>query len=127
MTQRSSSQYETSSMTKSHSREIVSEEEVEKALNYLRDSAHELGQLTTDARFAESWVKVVKAMAMKAVEGPVNAQEREAMASEEVKLAFKEEARTAGELAKAKALREAAAMKCEIWRTQQATWRAMKI
>jgi hypothetical protein len=112
--------------------QIVTEAEVEKALNYLRDSATEIGKLTTDARFAESWVKVVKAVAMKESKklpdhAQVNAQEREALASKEYELAIREEARTAGELAKAKALREAAAMKIEVWRTQSSNWRSMKI
>ncbi len=106
---------------------IVTEDQVHQALNELQKGAHELGQLTTDARFAESWVKVVKAVAMKSVEGAVNAQEREALASKEYELAIREEARTAGELAKAKALREAAAMKIEVWRTQSSNWRSMKI
>ena len=112
----------------SRSETIVTEDSVQKALDYLRDSAHEIGQLTTDARFAESWVKVVKAVAMKhSGEPSAAAQEREALASEEVKAAFKEEARTAGELAKAKALREAAAMRIEVWRSEQANYRSMKI
>lgn len=110
----------------SHS-EIVTEEQVQLALDYLRDNAERLGQLTTNAHFAESWVKVVLAIAMKNIDGPVNAQEREARASNEYQLAIREQARTAGELATEKAMREAAAMKIEVWRTQQATWRAMKL
>jgi hypothetical protein len=55
------------------------------------------------------------------------AQEREALASDEVMRAFREEARCAGELAKEKALREAAALKIEVWRTQSSNFRSMKL
>jgi hypothetical protein len=113
-------------MTTSHS-EIVSEEDVERCLDYLKNSADTIGKLTTEARFTESWVKVVLAMVMKTVEGPVNSQEREARASEEYQKALKAEAEAAGALARAKALREAAAMKIEVWRTQSSNWRSMKL
>lgn len=114
-------------MTKSPS-EIVSEQAVHTALKELVDGAHEIGQLTTDARFAESWVRVAKAVAMKhSGETGVGAQEREALACKEYEAAIREEARTAGELAKAKALREAAALKIEVWRTQSSNWRSMKV
>jgi hypothetical protein len=37
------------------------------------------------------------------------------------------EAKAAGALAEAKALREAAAMRIEVWRTQSSNWRSMKL
>jgi len=108
--------------------EIVSEEQVQKALDYLRDSAEEIGRLTRDARFAETWVKVVKSRIMKEHGAfPLGAQEREALASKEVEVAYREESTTAGELAKDKAMREAAAMKIEVWRTQSSNFRSMKL
>ncbi len=107
--------------------QIVTEEEVNKSLGFLRDGAKRLGQLTNDASFADSWVKVVLAVMMNEADGPGNAREREALASPEYEHAIRERARTAGELATEKALREAAAMKLEIYRTQSSNWRSMKV
>lgn len=106
---------------------IVTEEQVQLSLDYLRDNAEKIGRLTQEARFAEAWVKVVLATVMKTVEGPVSGQEREARASSEYKLAITQEAKTAGALATEKALREAAAMKIEVWRSQSANFRMMKL
>jgi hypothetical protein len=107
---------------------FVSDAEVQKALDFLRDSAAELGKLTEQAVLAERLTKHVKAIAMKqCAEASVNAQDREATASSQYLEAITREAITAGELAKAKALREAAAAKLDCWRTQQATQRAYKL
>jgi D-serine deaminase-like pyridoxal phosphate-dependent protein len=115
------------SQTKFHSETIVTEESVQRALDYLRDSAEEIGRLTTLARGAEHMVKVNLALEMKNHDGPVSAQEREARTSDRYLKALSADANAAGELAKAKALREAAAMRIEVWRTQSSNWRSMKL
>jgi hypothetical protein len=55
------------------------------------------------------------------------AAEREALTSPEYENALNEDANAAGEFEKLRALRDAAAMKIEAWRTEQASWRAMKL
>jgi hypothetical protein len=107
--------------------EIVTEESVQKALDYLRDSAAEIGDLTRSARFEEHMVKYTLAMEMKKHDGPVSAQEREARSSEAYHLAIMRDAKAAGAIATAKAMREAAAMRIEVWRSQSANYRMMKI
>jgi hypothetical protein len=77
---------------------------------------------------AEHMVKVTKALVMKRhSELTVSAQEREAYASKEYLEAVKEEAKAAGAYEEMKSLKDAAAMKIEAWRTEQANYRAMKI
>lgn len=106
---------------------FVSDQDVEKALDYLRDNAKTIGQLTERAILTERITKHIKAIEMKRIEGPVAAQEREALASAAYLQAIWDEAKAAGALAEAKALREAAAAKIEAWRSQSANYRAMKI
>lgn len=108
--------------------ELVSDSDVEKALSWLRDNAAELGAAKRDAVKAEHMLKHVKAIAMK-LHGaiPVSAQEREALASEQYISAVERTAEAAGEFERLKSLREAAALKIEVWRSANANYRAMKI
>jgi hypothetical protein len=106
---------------------FVSDTDVEKALDWLRDNAADLGRITEQAILASAMVKHVKAIEMKRHEGTAAAQEREALASQAYLDAILHEAKAAGTLATAKALREAAAAKIEVWRSAGANYRSMKI
>jgi hypothetical protein len=106
---------------------FVSDEEVEKALDFLRDSASLMGKLTQEAVTAEHMLKHIVALEMKKHEGSAAAQEREAKASEAYFRALTHDAVCAGELAKMKALREAASAKIEAWRTASSNFRSMRI
>jgi hypothetical protein len=110
------------------SNELVSDSAVEKALDYLRDNAKEIGAAVREARLNENLVKVVLAHKMK--EHPdlsAAAQEREARASDEFYKAILADADAAGNLAVMRGLREAASMKIEVWRSASANYRSMKI
>ncbi len=98
--------------------ELVSDSDVGKALDFLRDSAGALGAATEQARLTEHMTKHIIALEMKRHEGSAAAQEREAKASDKYLEAINAEAQAAGELRKALALREAAAAKIDVWRTQ---------
>ena len=107
---------------------IVSDEELEKALDWLRDSAKEIGAAKANAVRASHMLKVVKALTMKRYNDlSLAAAEREAFSSDEYGTALEEDAVAAGEYEKMRALREAAALKIEAWRSEQANYRAMKI
>src|SRR5215831_256536 len=109
------------------SNELIPECEVEKALDFLRDNAVEIGQAKADAVRAERMVRHHKALEMQRHNGlPVSAQEREAYASRAYVTALEEEAVAAGEYERLKSLREAAAMRIEAWRTSCSNYRAMK-
>jgi hypothetical protein len=110
------------------SNQLVSDADVEKALDWLRDAADEIGTAKQDAYFTDGLVKHVKALEMKKHnELPVSAQEREALASQAFKEALLDAAVAAGEYEKLRSLREAAAAKIEAWRSASANYRSMKI
>lgn len=107
---------------------LVSDADVEKALDWLRDNAPAIGEAKREAVRAEHMLKHTKAMAMKlAGETSAAAQEREAFASEQYVAAIDRTANAAGKYEEMKALREAAALKIETWRSASANYRAMKI
>lgn len=107
---------------------IVNEIAVERALEWLRDNAVELGERKREAVKADHMLKVERAIAMKhSSETSAAAQEREALASESYLAAVERAADAAGKYETMRALREAAALKIEVWRSEQANYRAMKI
>lgn len=110
------------------SNQLVSDAEVEKALDWLRDNAEAIGRAKAEAVRSDHMLKHIKALAMK-LQGdmPVSAQEREAFASEQYRTAIDTAASAAGEYERLKALREAAALKIEAWRTASSNYRSMKI
>ncbi len=107
---------------------IVSDEDVQKALDWLRDTAAEIGEAKARSIKAGHWLKHVEALEYKKSEGRNESMRKaDARTSETFLEAIMEDAEAAGELAKLYALREAAAAKIEAWRTQGANYRAMKI
>lgn len=108
--------------------QLVSDADVEKALDWLRDNAAEIGEAKRRAVKADHMLKHVRAMAMKhSGEQSAAAQEREALSSIQYLTAIEEAAKTAGEYETKRAMREAAALKIEVWRSASANYRAMKI
>ena len=110
------------------SNQLVSDADVEKALDWLRDNAVEIGEAKSAVVRTDGMIKHIRALEMKRHnELPVSAQEREALASSAYLDALMNSARAAGEYEKMKSLREAAAAKIEVWRSASANYRAMKI
>lgn len=108
--------------------QLVTDESVERALDWLRDNADDIAAAKEEAVKAEHMLKHTKAVAMKLhADLPVSAQEREAVASPEYRSALEWTAQTAGALEKMRALREAAALRIEVWRSASANYRAMKL
>ncbi len=103
---------------------MVSDESLEKALDYLRDTALDAANARASRLYLDDYSRVVKAMVMSEhLAEPVNAQERYAYSDlryknhlEALKLAIYEDE-------KARYLREAAAIKIEVWRSEQANER----
>jgi len=107
---------------------VVTEAELEKALDFLRDNAREIGEAKAETIRASHMIKVTKALAMKMHNEMSAAKaEVEAYASTEYLAALERDAFAAGEYEKLRALREAAALKIDTWRSEQANYRAMKI
>lgn len=104
----------------------ISDEEAEKALNWLVTNAKALGDAKEALIKAERLIDRTKAVMMKRhSELPVSAQEREAKASPELEAAYLDEAKAAGHYEYMRALKDAAAARLDCWRTLRATERAM--
>jgi rhamnose utilization protein RhaD (predicted bifunctional aldolase and dehydrogenase) len=107
---------------------VVTESELEKALDFLRDNAREIGEAKGETVRASHMLKVTKALVMKAHNELSAAKaEVEAYASAEYAAALERDATAASEYEKLRALREAAALKIEAWRSEQANYRAMRV
>lgn len=107
---------------------MITTDQVERAQQYLIDSAQEIGSATERAIRAERMLKHIKALEMKKRnEQALGAQEREAYASDAYKEALLEEAVSAGELAKVRALRDAAESVIRIWQSENANLRAARV
>jgi len=107
---------------------LVEDRELQKALDFLRDSAADLGEWKAEVSRADHMLKVVKAIEMQRRNDLSAARaESEAIASKEYKAALERLAVAVGEYEKLRALREAAALKIECWRTEQASLRSFKL
>lgn len=96
-----------------------------RATQYLIDSAAEIAAAKADLTRAENMLRVTKALAMKhSGANSAAAQEREAYASEQYQAAVEELAGVAGDYEKLRALREAAKMQIEFWRSLNANQRS---
>lgn len=106
----------------------ITEVEIERALDYLRDNADKSAQARAERIYVEEYRKTVKARLMKEHgDKPLGVQEREAYADpryvahlEAIKQAVFDDERH-------RFMREAAGAKIEAWRSQSANYRAMKI
>lgn len=107
---------------------IVEDAEVERALNWLRDSAGEIGEAKRRAVLAERMTQHIEALMAKASEAKsADARKVDARASDRWLAAAQEEAEAAGAMAKLYSLREAASAKIESWRSEQANLRSARI
>jgi hypothetical protein len=107
---------------------IVTDEDVDKALHFLRDSARTLGDLARQKSEKASLVKRTKALIMQEHSSKsLGAAEREALCDERYAKAETEDAIAFGEYECLRALRDAAAAKIECWRTETASIRAARI
>lgn len=102
-----------------------SQDKAMKATQYLIDSAAEIAAAKSDLVRCENMLRVTKAMAMKhSDEKSAAAQEREAYASDQYSDAVSSLAEVSGAYEKLRALREAAKMQIEYWRSLNANQRA---
>lgn len=107
---------------------IVSDDLVQHALDFLRASALEIGQAKAEMMRTGHRLKVVKALVMKQHTAMSAAKaEVEAYASGEYEAAIEEEMQAVIAYESLKARREAASATIEAWRSEQATYRTMKI
>jgi len=112
----------------SNRQRIVTEEELEKALDWLRDSAQQMGQCKGRLVKAQHMLSHIEALlTLRSDQSSDTKRRAEARASEKYLEGINEEAEAAAEYEKMRALREAAALKIETWRSEQANYRALKV
>lgn len=105
------------------SNQLITAEEARRAVDFLIDSAAEYAAAVADREKAEHMLKVTKALVMKQGDGPVSAQERDAVASAPYGEALATLFDAVRDMEKLKALRQAASTKIEFWRSYEATHR----
>lgn len=107
---------------------MFADQEIEKALDWLRDNAKAIGDAKARLIKAGHMIKHAEALGFLASsEKTADGRKADARTTPEYLKWIEEESEAAGEYEKMKALREAAAMKIEAWRSEQANFRAMKI
>ncbi len=106
---------------------LVTDDEVGNALRWLATNAKDIGEARRAMVKAERMLQHTEAIEMLRSDAKsADARKAEARASQKWLDAANEEAETAGHFETQKALREAAAMKVEAWRSEQASLRAVK-
>jgi hypothetical protein len=104
---------------------MISDDDIDKALNYLRDSAIPAAQATANRQHLENTKHSMKAILMaEHIMEPVNAQERWAFADDRYKVHLDGLKEAIFEDEKYTNLREAAEAKIRAWQTMNATLRA---
>tara|TARA_R110000868_G_scaffold250896_2_gene507641 strand:+ start:1306 stop:1683 length:378 start_codon:yes stop_codon:yes gene_type:complete len=106
---------------------IVTDAAVEKALEFLRDNAADIGKARARLIRSGHMVKHVEALlTLASVQKSVEAKKCDAKTDARWLEAVTEEAEAAGEFEKMRALREAASAKIEAWRSESANFRGMR-
>lgn len=107
---------------------MITEDDIERAVDFLRDSAPKIGIARADYNFTEAMLRHVKALAMKECdENAVSAQEREAYASARYKQAIDDYRKATMDFETLKAQREGAIAKIDAWRSLNANLRGIKV
>jgi len=104
---------------------VVKDEDLDRALAYLRDTAIEAAQARANRLYLDDFSRVLRANIMSDhLAEPVNAQERYAFADIRYRNHLEALKQAIFEDEKHRFLREAASAKIEAWRTYQANLRA---
>jgi len=107
---------------------IVTDDEMARALDWLRDNASDIGAARARLIKAERLLAHVEALCIKSSEASSD-QKKKADARTDARwlAAAMEEAEAAGAFETMRALREAASARLEAWRSEQATIRGIRV
>lgn len=107
---------------------MIDEKDIERAVYWLAQNAEAIGQARAEMVFADEYRKSLRAMLMtESNETAVNAREQFAYAHPKYVAHLNEIKRTVLNYEKMRAMREAAMMKIEAWRSMNANYRAIKV
>ena len=103
---------------------FISEQEIEKALNYLRDTSEAYAKWKGRMKYLESHKKSIRsASVLKATGKTISENAHRGEASEEYKAVLMEYEEAVYEFTLLDAMRHAAEAKIEVWRTLSASYR----
>ena len=109
-------------------RPVIHESEIDKAVDFLRDNARAIGEAKGRLIKAQRMIDHIEAiLLLKSDQSSDTKRKADARASDRWLAAANEEAMAAAEFEKLRSLREAAGMRIEVWRSEQANYRALKI
>jgi hypothetical protein len=97
---------------------MISEEDAERASEYLRDNAARYGQMRGRMQYASDNLRRVKSLQMMELEGGLGEREAKAYASEAYRVALEELRDATIEYETERAMRDAAIYRIDIWRSQ---------
>lgn len=107
---------------------MIREQDVEKAVDFLLTSAKKIGAARERQRRAEHMVKAIEALEFKrSSASSAEAKKADARASDAYQRALTEDAEATGAFEEMRALREAAMMRIEVWRTMSSNARSVKL
>jgi ribosomal protein S17 len=109
---------------------FISEEQVEAALDYLRDSAEEAASARAERHHLEDYIKSLEALLMKeSDDGETSAvvQRRNALAHPDYRKFLEAKKEAVKRDAKHQYMREAAKARIEAWQTLSANYRGMRV
>lgn len=107
---------------------MISEAEIQKAVDFLRDSAPKIAQARAEMMYHDEYRKSLKAMLMKEhIDESLGAQEREAYADQRYQEHLNAMRAAIAKYETLRAQREAAAIKIEAWRSMSANYRGIKV
>ena len=106
---------------------MITNEEIEKAVNWLRDNAQNAAKARAEREYLDAYTKVLKATIMREVEGleSLGAQESRALADPRYQTHLEAWKISVEEDERLRWLRAASECKLEAWRSMQANERAL--
>jgi len=109
-----------------NNKQLITDEDISKAVDYLRDTAEEAAKNKAERIYLEEYRKSLKAMIMKDhLEMSVSAQEREAYASDEYQKHLRAMQIAIEKDERQRFMRIAAEAKIEAWRSMSANYRSI--
>lgn len=102
---------------------MITEDRVERAVEFLRDTSEPYGQMRGRVAYAEGNLRRVRALEMLEREGGLGMREAEALASSAYLTALEDQQNAVADFETLRAQREAAMMTIEVWRSQNSTRR----
>ena len=102
---------------------MIKEQSIEKAVDWLRDTANAYGTMRGHVQYTEANLRRVKALEMSGKVGGVGEREAAAYASDAYLAAMVEYRNAVAECETMRALREAADLRIRVWQTQESSSR----